>query len=78
MELGSNSPMIVMDDADLNKVAEATVATGYANAGQVCISTQRVIALARVYGDLVDVLAPKVEAITDRQSVGREDARWAR
>ena len=41
MELGSNSPVIVMPDADLDKVAAAVVATGYANAGQVCISTQR-------------------------------------
>jgi acyl-CoA reductase-like NAD-dependent aldehyde dehydrogenase len=64
MELGSNSPIIVMGDADLNKVALATVATGYANAGQVCISTQRVIALAPVYHELIDVLRPKVEAIT--------------
>ncbi|MEX0977935.1 MAG: aldehyde dehydrogenase family protein, partial [Pirellulales bacterium] len=63
MELGSNSPIIVMSDADLDKVADATVATGYANAGQVCISTQRVIALAPVYGELLDVLRPKVEAI---------------
>ena len=38
MELGSNSPLIVLDDADLEKVAMATVATGFANAGQVCIS----------------------------------------
>ena len=44
MELGSNSPLVVMDDADLEKAAEAIVATGYANAGQVCISTQRVLA----------------------------------
>jgi glyceraldehyde-3-phosphate dehydrogenase (NADP+) len=64
MELGSNSPIIVMSDADLDKVADATVATGYANAGQVCISTQRVIALQPVYGELIDVLRPKVEAIT--------------
>ena len=64
MELGSNSPIIVMSDADLNKVADATVATGYANAGQVCISTQRVIALDGVYHDLISVLQPKVEAIT--------------
>ena len=64
MELGSNSPIIVMSDADLDKVADATVATGYSNAGQVCISTQRVIALAPVYGDLINVLRPKVEAIT--------------
>jgi acyl-CoA reductase-like NAD-dependent aldehyde dehydrogenase len=64
MELGSNSPIIVMSDADLNKVADATVATGYANAGQVCISTQRVIALSSVYDDLIGALAPKVEALT--------------
>lgn len=63
MELGSNSPLIVMDDADLEKVAAATIATGYANAGQVCISTQRVIAVDKVYGDLLDVLKPKVEAV---------------
>src|SRR5215471_3266782 len=43
MELGSNSPVIVMPDADLNAVAAAVAATGYANAGQVCISTQRVL-----------------------------------
>jgi len=63
MELGSNSPLIVMPDADLNKVAEATVATGYGNAGQVCISTQRVIALAGAYENLLDVLQPRVAAI---------------
>jgi len=64
MELGSNSPVIVMPDADLRKVAEATIATGYSNAGQVCISTQRVIALPAVYDELIGVLAPKVQAIT--------------
>jgi acyl-CoA reductase-like NAD-dependent aldehyde dehydrogenase len=64
MELGSNSPIIVMPDADLHKVAEATIATGYSNAGQVCISTQRVIALPGVYDELIGVLGPKVQAIT--------------
>jgi len=64
MELGSNSPIIVMPDADLEKVAVATVATGYANAGQVCISTQRVITNRRIYGDFLDALKPKVAALT--------------
>jgi glyceraldehyde-3-phosphate dehydrogenase (NADP+) len=64
MELGSNSPIIVMPDADLEKVAVATAATGYANAGQVCISTQRLIALAPVYDDVISAVRPKVEAIT--------------
>jgi glyceraldehyde-3-phosphate dehydrogenase (NADP+) len=64
MELGSNSPVIVMPDADLDRVAEAVAATGYANAGQVCISTQRVLAAGRVYSDFLAALAPRVEAIT--------------
>jgi glyceraldehyde-3-phosphate dehydrogenase (NADP+) len=63
MELGSNSPIIVMPDADPQKVAEAAAATGYANAGQVCISTQRLIALEPAYDDVISALRPKVEAI---------------
>jgi glyceraldehyde-3-phosphate dehydrogenase (NADP+) len=64
MELGSNAPLIIMDDADMDKVVKATVATGYANAGQVCISTQRVLADRRVYGNFLDALKPAVEALT--------------
>lgn len=63
MELGSNSPLIIMEDADLEEVAKATAATGYALAGQVCISTQRVLVNQRVYGDFLDALRPEVESI---------------
>jgi acyl-CoA reductase-like NAD-dependent aldehyde dehydrogenase len=63
MELGSNSPVIVMPDADLDKVAEILPQTGFANAGQVCISTQRVLAAEPIYNDLLDALAPEVESI---------------
>jgi glyceraldehyde-3-phosphate dehydrogenase (NADP+) len=64
MELGSNAPVIVMPDADLDRVAGALAATGYANAGQVCISAQRVLAASGVYGDLLDALTPRVQALT--------------
>ncbi|HSE91516.1 MAG TPA: aldehyde dehydrogenase family protein [Candidatus Binatia bacterium] len=64
MELGSNSPVIVMSDADLNKVAAAIAMTGYGNAGQTCISTQRVLTSKKVYGDFLSALKPKVEALT--------------
>lgn len=63
MELGSNSPLVVLPDADLQRVADAAVVTGYGNAGQVCISTQRVIALGKQYDDLLDLLTPKVKAL---------------
>jgi glyceraldehyde-3-phosphate dehydrogenase (NADP+) len=64
MELGSNSPVIVMPDADLDKVAVAVAATGYANAGQVCISAQRILTAGKVYGDFLSALKPRVEALT--------------
>lgn len=63
LELGSNSPLVVLPDADLNAVADATAIGGYVNAGQVCISTQRVLVQKKVYGDFLDALKPKVEAI---------------
>ena len=64
MELGSNAPLIVMPDADLEKVAAATASTGFANAGQVCISAQRVLVNGEVYGDFIDALTPQVEALS--------------
>ena len=64
MELGSNSPLIVMPDADVTQVAAATAATGYANAGQSCISTQRVLVDRKIYGAFLDSVTPMVEAIS--------------
>jgi glyceraldehyde-3-phosphate dehydrogenase (NADP+) len=64
MELGSNSPLIIMPDADIDKVVGATIASGYANAGQVCISAQRIIASGDIYADYLDALTSGVKAIT--------------
>ena len=63
MELGSNAPLIVMPDADMGKVVNATIASGYANAGQVCISAQRIITSDKVYDDYLDALKVGVEGI---------------
>jgi glyceraldehyde-3-phosphate dehydrogenase (NADP+) len=63
MELGSNSPVIVLDDADLDKVASTLAVTGYANAGQVCISSQRVIATNGCHDALIDALLAKVSKL---------------
>lgn len=64
MELGCNSPLIVADDADLDKAAELTAVAGFANAGQVCISAQRLLVIDKVHDDFLDALKPRVEAIT--------------
>jgi glyceraldehyde-3-phosphate dehydrogenase (NADP+) len=63
LELGASCPVIIMPDADLELAASAVADGGYVNAGQVCISVQRVIAHPAVSGDFLDALVPKVEAI---------------
>ena len=47
----------------LPKAASAVAVGGYVNAGQVCISVQRVLVHRDVHGDFLDALQPKVEAI---------------
>jgi len=49
MELGSNSPVIVMPDADLERAAAAVSAGAFAQAGQNCLGVQRVLLHADVY-----------------------------
>ncbi len=63
MELGANCPLVIMPDADLGKVAQATVTSSFGNAGQVCISTQRVLVDGKVYGEFLDVLASQVDGV---------------
>ena len=63
LELGASCPVVVLPDADLEQAASAVATGGYVNAGQVCISVQRVITHPRVNADFLDALVPRVEAI---------------
>jgi glyceraldehyde-3-phosphate dehydrogenase (NADP+) len=63
LELGANCPLIVLPDADLELVAAATATGGFVNAGQVCISVQRVLVAREVYGEFVEQLTPLVERL---------------
>ncbi|MBS0207721.1 MAG: aldehyde dehydrogenase family protein [Planctomycetes bacterium] len=63
MELGSNSPLVILPDADMKRVADAVIATGYGNAGQVCISAQRVIGVGNAYDALVETLPSRVNSL---------------
>ncbi len=63
LELGANCPLIVAADADLEQAAEATALGGYSNAGQACISAQRVLVEQPVYEDFLAALAVRVGSI---------------
>jgi len=64
LELGASSPVVVTQDADIEQAAHAVALGGYINAGQVCISVQRVIVESAVEDAFIEALTPKVNAIT--------------
>lgn len=51
MELGSNSPVIVMDDCDLESAVESSVSGGFWAVGQNCIGVQRIYIHEKVYDE---------------------------
>ncbi|HEX7063828.1 MAG TPA: aldehyde dehydrogenase family protein, partial [Bacillales bacterium] len=63
LELGNNSATIVHCDADLEKAASQITARGFNNAGQVCISVQRVYVHEKIFDEFLSVLKGKVEAL---------------
>lgn len=60
LELGSSAPVVILPDADIELAASAVAAGGYVNAGEVCISVQRVIVHEDIQGDFLDALSAKV------------------
>ncbi len=54
LELGGQSPLLVLDDADLSKVVPAAVRRSYSNSGQICIAVNRVFVADAVADDFAD------------------------
>ena len=63
LELGGKDPMIVLADADLERTANAAVSYGMNNAGQVCISVERLYVEDAVHDEFLERLIGKVEAL---------------
>ncbi len=57
LELGGKAPVIVFDDADLEKTAEGIAGAAYYNAGQDCTAATRVLAAPGIRNDLAEALA---------------------
>jgi acyl-CoA reductase-like NAD-dependent aldehyde dehydrogenase len=63
LELGGNAGVIVHSDADLDLAATRIAIGGYYQAGQSCISVQRVLVASEVYEDFAARLAKQVESL---------------
>lgn len=61
LELGGKDPMIVLEDADVELAAHAAVWGAMFNAGQTCVSVERVYVLESVYDQFVDAVVRDVK-----------------
>jgi benzaldehyde dehydrogenase (NAD) len=61
LELGGNSALIVLDDADLDKAASAGAWGSFLHQGQICMTTGRHLVHETVYDDYVSRLAAKAD-----------------
>ncbi len=69
LELGGKNPLVVCDDADLEKAAEWAVRSAFSNAGQRCAAGSRIIVLESVYPTFRDLLVQRSRQL----KVGPED-----
>jgi acyl-CoA reductase-like NAD-dependent aldehyde dehydrogenase len=67
LELGGKDPMIVLADADLERAANSAAFWSMQNAGQTCISVERVYVEEPIHDEFVDLVAEKVRKL--RQGV---------
>ena len=63
LELGGKAPLVVLDDADVDAAVDATVFGAFANAGQICMSTERVIVDETIADEFAGKLAARVAAL---------------
>ena len=63
LELGGKDPMIVLDDADVELAAHAAVWGAMFNAGQTCVSVERVYVLEQIYDDFVNAVVRDVQKL---------------
>ena len=63
LELGGNDPLIVLDDADLDRAADLAVAGATKNSGQRCTAVKRILCLHSVADALVEKLTARAKAL---------------
>jgi 1-pyrroline dehydrogenase len=63
LELGGKAPVIVFDDADLEKVVEWIKIGGFFNAGQDCTAATRIIAGPKIHEKLLGDLVPAISSL---------------
>lgn len=64
LELGGKGPMLVREDAPLGRTVTGAVRGGFASAGQLCISVERIYVHESRYGEFLDRLVERVRSLS--------------
>ncbi|HEY3528307.1 MAG TPA: succinic semialdehyde dehydrogenase [Nocardioides sp.] len=64
LELGGKNPILVLRDADVEKAAEGAVRAAFSNAGQLCVSMERLYVADQVYDRFLERFVARTEAMT--------------
>lgn len=63
LELGGSDPMIILEDADIEKAAEIAVRSRMQNSGQSCIAAKRIIAIQSIADELKEQMIEKIKKL---------------
>ncbi|MCM2389921.1 aldehyde dehydrogenase family protein [Streptomyces albipurpureus] len=63
LELGGNDAAILLEDVDVEQIADRLFWAAFRNCGQVCMAVKRVYVPARRYGDVVEALAQRAKSV---------------
>ncbi|MFG2539361.1 aldehyde dehydrogenase family protein [Streptomyces sp. NPDC048511] len=63
LELGGNDAAVLLDDVDVDRVADRLFWAAFRNCGQVCMAVKRVYAPARLHAEVVEALAHRAKTV---------------
>ena len=63
LELGGKAPLVILDDADIGDAVDAAAFGCFANSGQICMSTERIIVDSKIADEFVARFAAKAKTL---------------
>ncbi len=63
LEMGGNAPVIIMDDIDIPTVAKGLITAKLRNAGQVCVSPQRIYIQRKIYAPFIEAMKTSLNEV---------------
>ncbi|MFD7770948.1 aldehyde dehydrogenase family protein [Streptomyces sp. NPDC059787] len=64
LELGGNDAAVLLDDVEVDRIADRLFWAAFRNCGQVCMAVKRVYAPARLHAEVVEALAQRAKTVT--------------